>query len=331
MPFSAVIGHTRLVTLLRRAVAERRVPQTLLFAGPAGVGKSVVALALTQAVNCPERARTAGASDACGTCPTCMRIARGQHSDVVWLDRGDEATIKIKTLRERILEVAGFRPFEAERRVYVIDPADALTRESQDALLKTLEEPPASALFILVSSVPDTLHATVQSRCRRLRFGALSDDDVARVLRERLSMDPAEARARARTAGGSVTVALGRADDAEEGRDAALAVIAAARNRQVTACLTAAAALAKHRPSQRARETLDARLLLLAAMLRDLARRLAEGADAGGDVDPDLAAMAAGWTAERAVHAYGIVTQARAALRRNASAKIVADWTALHL
>ena len=97
-------------------------PQSLLFAGPEGVGKHTVAMALAQAVNCPTRRRTATTRAA--TCPTCQRIARGQHSDVTLVDRGDEASIKIKTLRERVLESVGYRPFEAARRVFIIDPAD---------------------------------------------------------------------------------------------------------------------------------------------------------------------------------------------------------------
>ena len=107
MPFSTIIGHAPVVDLLRRAVARGRVPQSLLFAGPEGVGKRAVALALAQAVNCPRGQE----GDACGTCPTCVRIARGQHSDVAVVDKGDEASIKIKAVRTRILETVHYRPF----------------------------------------------------------------------------------------------------------------------------------------------------------------------------------------------------------------------------
>src|SRR6187397_2363157 len=99
MPLGTIIGHAPIVALLRQAVAGDRVPQSLLFAGPDGVGKRAVAVALAQAVNCPTR-RAAKGDDACGKCATCDRIARGVHSDVVMLDRGDDATIKIKFLRE---------------------------------------------------------------------------------------------------------------------------------------------------------------------------------------------------------------------------------------
>jgi DNA polymerase III gamma/tau subunit len=131
MPFADLVGHAPVVDLLRRAVARGRVPQSLLFAGPEGVGKRAVAVALAQAVNCPAQRD----GDACGRCAVCTRIARGQFSDVTLLDRGDEASIKIKPLRARVLVAVHYRPVEGRRRVYIIDPADALTDEAQDALL----------------------------------------------------------------------------------------------------------------------------------------------------------------------------------------------------
>ncbi len=103
MPFRDIVGHAVTTGLLRQAVARGRVPQSLLFAGPEGVGKRAVATALAQAVNCPIR-RKSGGDDACGVCPTCTRIARGIHTDVVVIDKGEEASIKIKILRERLLD-----------------------------------------------------------------------------------------------------------------------------------------------------------------------------------------------------------------------------------
>src|SRR3954463_1841240 len=101
MPLASIIGHAHIVQLLRQAVARNRVPQSLLLAGPEGGGKHAVAIALAQAVNCPRRIEAAKAgdvdrgADACGTCATCVRISKGQHSDVAVIDQGDYATIKI--------------------------------------------------------------------------------------------------------------------------------------------------------------------------------------------------------------------------------------------
>ena len=179
---SSIVGHQQLIDLLRVAVTRDRVPQSLLFAGPGGRRQARGRGGARAGGELPEPIGRGGprferpdSADACGVCPTCQRIARGQHSDVVVIDQGDEASIKIKHLRERLLEVVGYRPFEARRRVFIIDPADEMTPEAQDALLKTLEEPPSSATLILVTAYPDTLRPTIQSRCRRLRFGSLAE------------------------------------------------------------------------------------------------------------------------------------------------------------
>jgi DNA polymerase-3 subunit delta' len=339
MPLGDVIGHHRLVGLLGAAVNRDRVPQSLLFAGPAGVGKRTTAVALAQALNCQARRNVAVSDgttilDACGVCAACQRIARGQHTDVTIIDRGEEASIKIKRLRERLLEVVGYRPFEARKRLFVIDPADELTTEAQDALLKTLEEPPASAILILVSAYPDTLLATIQSRCRRVRFGPLSEHDVARVLAERLGMDRASARLLAAGAGGSVSRALAdEAGDVADDRDAALELLQASAGRTVGARLKAAAALAQHKSKRRDREALGARLALLSALCRD-ATALSVGAPAAvtnTDLMEPLAELSRAFGPERLARAFETVDQAQRALERYASPKLVADWVGVRI
>jgi DNA polymerase III subunit delta' len=344
VPLSAIAGHAPLVGLLRRAVARGRVPQSLLFAGPNGVGKKAVALALAQAVNCPMRlqasrgkpgAAIAVIDDACGKCTTCQRIARGQHTDVTLIDRGDEASIKIQPIRERVLGVIGYRPFEAERRVYIIDGADDMTPQAQDALLKTLEEPPPAAIIILVTALPDTLHATVLSRCRRLRFSPLSDQDVARVLVERCSINAKEAGVLAAVSGGSVARALAEeAGSVADDRDAALALlVAAARSTAPASRLMAAAALAKVEARRRPRETLSSRLAAIASLMRDLTL-IGTGSQqplANPDLRADLQRLAPAFGSARVSTGYTAITRAEEALERNVSPKLVADWTALNL
>ena len=331
MPFATVIGHAPVLAVLRQAVQRGRVPQSLLFAGPEGVGKHAVAIALAQAVNCPVRA-TSGGDDACGACNTCVRIAKGLHSDVVTVDRGDDSIIKMKTLRERVLESVGYRPFEAVRRVFII-AADDLQFDAQDALLKTLEEPPPSVILILVSAYPDTLSKTVQSRCRRLRFSPLSERDVARVLAERVGVDRAAANALAASSGGSVARALAeKTGDLADDREAALAVLAAV-NRKVADQLKASAAFAKNSSDRRDREALAARVDVLRSLLRDLGALAARKADAlaNNDLERDLRALSPGFDLPRVTRGYAALAKAETALDRNASPKIVADWIALHL
>jgi DNA polymerase-3 subunit delta' len=331
MSLAAIIGHAPVVKLLRQAVRRTSVPQSLLFAGPEGVGKRAVAIALAQAVNCPKRPRTG--DDACGECPTCQRVARLVHSDVVLIDKGDDASIKIGVIRERVLEAIGYRPFEAARRVFIIDPADDMGPEAQDALLKTLEEPPPSAILILVTAYPDTLAPTIQSRCRRLRFGPLVESDVARVLVERAGIDRAKAKKLAASSGGSVGRALAaETGSLDEDREAAFALVLAAQGR-VAQRLKASAEFAKHDSDRRDREALSDRLAIVGSILRDLGA-MAVGRDAAlvnGDREDDLRSLAKSFDLARVVAGYAAVHQAQASLDRNAGPKIVADWVAVSL
>jgi DNA polymerase-3 subunit delta' len=252
---------------------------------------------------------------------------------VTIVDTGDEASIKIKRVRERLLDVVGFRPFEGRRRVFIVDPADALTVEAQDALLKTLEEPPPSTTIVLVSAYPDTLLPTILSRCRRLRFGPLADLDAARVLQERLGVPEAKARLLAAGAGGSVSRALAEeAGDIAEDRDAALSLLQAASRGAIGARLKAAATLAQHESKRRDRAALADRLALVASLCRDvMALRAGAEALAHADEAETLRALVPSFAPDRLTAAFATVQQAQQALDRNASPKLVADWVGVRL
>src|SRR5262245_46662295 len=188
MPFRDVIGHRTLVSLLARSIARGSLPPSLIFAGPEGVGKRLTALAVAQTLNClsvrlkPDSTSDSSIEiDACGKCAACTRIARGVHPDVLLIEPGDSGSIKIEPIRDAI-DRSSYRPFEGRRRVVIIDEADALVAQAQNALLKTLEEPPSASVFILVTSRPDALLPTVLSRCPRLRFRQLEPAEVAAAL-----------------------------------------------------------------------------------------------------------------------------------------------------
>ena len=331
MSLAAIIGHAPVVSLLRQAVRRKSVPQSLLFAGPEGVGKRAVAIALAQAVNCPKRPATG--DDACGQCAVCQRIARGVHSDVVIVEKGDEASIKIGVIRDRVLDAIGYRPFEAARRVFIIEQADEMVDQAQDALLKTLEEPPPSAILILITAYPDTLAPTIQSRCRRLRFGPLVESDVARVLAERNGIERAQAKKLAAASGGSVGRALAaETGSLDEDREAAFALVAAVRGR-VAQRLKASAEFAKHDSDRRDREALSDRLAIVGSILRDLGAMAVGQEDAlvNGDREKDLRDLSKSFDLARVVAGYAALHEAQVSLERNAGPKIVADWVAVSL
>jgi DNA polymerase-3 subunit delta' len=347
MPFRDVIGHRRLVALLARSVCRRSLPPSLIFAGPSGVGKRLVAIATAQALNCPSPRvvdSPAGGRpsdralelDACGTCAACTRIARGVYSDVLIVEPGDNGSIRIEQVRD-VIDRAAYRPFEGRRRVVIIDAADALVPAAQNALLKTLEEPPPSSVFILVTARPDVLLATVRSRCPRLRFRLLGRDEVVAALVKRGHSD-AEARVVAATADGSLGRALAaRAGDLVEARDVAERVLAHAATsddprRRIEGAKDLLAKTGAGGVGDR--EQLASHLRAMASLLRDvelLSTRADVRALANPDVRPAIDRLTTAYQGERGIRAFTAVDRALVALDRNAGVKIVADWLVLQL
>jgi len=336
MPFRDVIGHRRIVALLTRSLARESLPPSLIFAGPSGIGKRLTALAVAQALNCLNPQSTSDLEiDACGVCAACARIARGVHPDVLIIEPGESGSIKIEPVRE-LIDRAAYRPFEGKWRAAIVDEADALVPAAQNALLKTLEEPPSRSVFMLVTPRPDALLATVRSRCPRLPFRPLSPQDLAAALMARGHGD-AEARAVAATADGS----LGRALEASAGdlvaaRDAAQQVLAQAAAGAVGRRIESAKQLLPDKSAGAAgdRDHLGTHLRAMASLLRDV-ELLSTGADAGAlanpDVRPALERLTGAYRGERGERAFTAVDRALVALQRNASAKIVADWLVLQL
>ena len=306
MPLRDIVGHQRLVELLGRSIAGGTLPPSLLFAGPAGAAKRQTALAVAQTLNCLDLRQATDASgqpiaDACGVCAACVRIQRGVHPDVVIVEPGDTGAIKIDQIRE-VVERAAYRPFEGRRRVVVIDEADALMAPAQNALLKTLEEPPSLSVFILVTTRPDMLLPTVRSRCIRLLFTEPGTEDVDVEAREVAHHVLVHA---------STTTDPGRRlEGAKE-------------------------LLAKTGQGGAAdRDQLSAHLKAMASLLRDV-EVLAAGADAATlanpDVKPALERLLPSFKGDRGLAAFSAIDRALEALDRNSGVKVVADWLVLQL
>ena len=327
MPFRDLIGHTRLTALLTRAVARESVPPTLLLAGPGGVGKWRAALAIAEALNCQAPVN----GDACGVCRSCDRIARNMHVDVLALTADDTGKIKLEEVREAI-KACHFRPFEGRRRVVLIRDADALIDQAQNALLKSLEEPPPATVFVLTSAAPDALLRTVRSRTMRLTFGRLTSDEVEQLLVRDHQREPAEARRLAGLADGSVGAALelGSSDVAET-REAALQLLGAATQRDLAGRLAVAKAVVGEKKDERTRQEMKAVLQIASSLVRDLSL-LHAGSDrrllANGDLGDRLDRLARALPAPAARQAFATVDRALSALERNAGTKLVTEWVA---
>jgi DNA polymerase-3 subunit delta' len=341
MPFRDIAGHATLVRILARAVARGSMPPSLVFAGPEGVGKMRTAIAVAQALNCLQPMRDAPGleTDACGVCGACRRIARGIHSDVLTIRPVETGNIGVDQIREAI-DRSAYRPFEGRRRVVIVEQADALMPTAQNAFLKTLEEPPAASVFVLVTAAPDALLPTVQSRCPRLRFGPLGADEVAGVLTSGHGWTETEARAAAAAADGSVRRALDARDgDYPATREAARRALAGAigtRDPQRLLELAKGLGVEKRGKMTAAaeREAVALRLRALASLVRDLGILSTRADDrllANADLRPALEPLARSVDGDRVVRAFSAIDQALVALDGNASPKIVADWLVFQL
>lgn len=335
MTFRAIVGHRQVRALLSTAIARGSVPPTLLLAGPPGVGKRLVAGAAAATLNClaPEHDVQGLPVDACGRCRSCDRIARGVHVDVLLIEPDDSGLIKVDVIRT-MLDGIAFRPFEGRRRVVVIRDAETMQGPAQNALLKSLEEPPDSTVFVLTSAVPGVLLPTVRSRCMQLRLGRLTEAEVAEILVRDHEQSPDEAAAAAAVADGSVgaALALGGANLEELRRMALHLLSRAATGGAATRLQAGMPIVGGGTKKDRERSEVKLTLRVLASLVRDIEvlnaaadeRLLANPASAD-----QLRPLAPSYAGDRARAAFSAVGQAVTALERNVGPKVVVDWVAL--
>lgn len=173
--FDALVGQKAVKTTLKNALASGKIAHAYLFSGPRGTGKTSMARILAKALNC-EQGPTA---EPCGQCGNCQRIVQGTSLDVIEIDAASNTSVdNIRDLREQV----AFTPAESHYKVYIIDEVHMLSTGAFNALLKTLEEPPAHAVFILATTDPQKVPATIQSRCQRFEFRRVTVDEIAEHL-----------------------------------------------------------------------------------------------------------------------------------------------------
>jgi len=308
--FSELIGQAEAVTFLERTLETGRFANGYLFHGPAGVGKGSAALAFARALLCERRGLEAqaglfetaaeGPSDeACGRCAGCGKASRLQHPDLKFLFpvSGEEkdldstvqetleawrddpwfvftyekaASIRLSLTRALLRELA-FKPYEAGRRVVVVRDADRMREDQYSAMLKSLEEPGADTLWVLTTSRPTRLPATIRSRCQRVRFAALPEAQIAEFLTAKVRLAEPKARVLAALANGSLGRALElRELEPLELRNQALALFEPAARGDGPATLKAVQSF--NRFGRAGRETLRRLVEFQELWLRDLLR-----------------------------------------------------------
>ena len=189
--------------MLQKAMVQKRVGHSYVFSGLSAIGKKTLALEFAQALNCENVDEKNGA---CGQCASCRKMIHGNHPDMHILETQAQF-IRIDAIRN-IQEQMTFKPLEGRRRVFLIDDADKMNEQAANALLKTLEEPSADNILMLVTARPYWMPQTILSRCRHVRINPLGAETVARFLIEQKQMEPSKALLLASLSGGSIGQAL---------------------------------------------------------------------------------------------------------------------------
>jgi DNA polymerase-3 subunit delta' len=203
-----IVGHGPVGSLLEREAL--RPAQAYLFVGPSNIGKATVARRFAASLICAEHGNHEG------VCPSCRRVLGGNHPDVTVVRPEGATSLSVEQARE-VIARAPLSPVEADRKVIVFDDAGAMTDQAANAMLKTLEEPSASTVFVLVAESEFDLPSTVASRCRTVQFGRLREEDLVEALMAR-GVEEEQAREAASIAGGRPGLALDLAQRPEVSR-----------------------------------------------------------------------------------------------------------------
>ncbi len=204
--FAELVGQNHVIKTLSNAIAHDRLSHAYIFSGPRGTGKTSSARILAKSLNC----RTGKTTSPCGVCDLCRKITAGQSVDVIEIDAASNTGVdNIRGLNEQV----GFAPVECRYRMFIIDEAHMLSSGAFNALLKTLEEPPSHVVFVLATTEPHKIPATIHSRCQHLQFRKLTMDEISGQLRhiateENISISDVGLRVLARNASGCMRDAI---------------------------------------------------------------------------------------------------------------------------
>lgn len=208
MGFPEIIGHKPQKEFLRSSVRKNRISHAYLFSGPEGVGKKLVAIGFAKLINCAE----GGTGNPDCECTSCAKTEKGLNPDVLVFGYPGEKTIKVSHIRQDIERLIHLAPYENPYKVFIIDGAQRMNFNAQNAFLKTLEEPPPNSVIILITTLADLLMPTIRSRCQSVVFQPLETGQVREFL-ENEKPEGNDTELVSRISGGSISRALGTDED----------------------------------------------------------------------------------------------------------------------
>lgn len=196
--FRDIVGHEQIISQLQNGIRQKKISHAYLFCGEDGSGKRMMADAFAKTILCE-----AGGIQACGTCKSCKQAESGNHPDIRIVVR-EKTSLGVKEIREQVTSDAQIKPYSSEYKIYIIDEAEKMTEEAQNALLKTIEEPPEYAIFLLLSTKREALLPTVLSRCVTITFYPVETGKIRTFLMEKKHIPDYAAQSAAAFSGGLI-------------------------------------------------------------------------------------------------------------------------------
>lgn len=210
MDFESIVGHDRIKEHLQNAIEMHKISHAYILNGQEGIGKKSLARAFAKAVQCEE-----GTAKACGKCHSCLQAESGNQPDIIWVTHEKPASISVDDVRLQVNSDILIKPYSSRYKIYIIDEAQKMTVQAQNALLKTIEEPPEYGILVLLTTNADSLLPTILSRCVTLNLKPLSNKEVENYLTSKEKVPDYMARFAASFAQGR----LGRAIDIVSSQD----------------------------------------------------------------------------------------------------------------
>lgn len=202
--FNAVAGHERIIKSLRESIKNDMTSHAYIFCGNKGSGRNLTAGAFAKTANCLSPIN----GNACGKCPSCIQFESSNNPDVFYVKATKTISISVDDIREQIVNEVKIKPYSYKRKIFIIDKADTMTSQAQNALLKTLEEPPKYVLIILIAENTENFLPTVLSRCVMMKFSPISVNLIKNYLINNCAMNENDAAFYAEYSVGSIGEAL---------------------------------------------------------------------------------------------------------------------------
>lgn len=197
--FNNIIGHEEIIRHLKNAMETGKVSHSYIFTGELGSGKKLLATTFAMTLQCEE-----GGTEPCQKCDSCKKAIGKNHPDIIMVSHEKPGTITIDEIREQVIHDVAIKPYCSPHKIYIIPEAEMMTQQAQNALLKTIEEPPEYAVIMLLTNNGDALLPTIQSRCVRLDLKVVDDNLVKKYLMEHLHVPDYQAEIDASYAQGSI-------------------------------------------------------------------------------------------------------------------------------